>query len=310
MRKAKKCILSMLLAVSLSATVTDYAGADVAIEQENTKYERYLALGADLTAKEKETVLTELGISGEDLESYKTIEITNKEEHEYLGSYIDASLIGSRALSSVMVVKRDEGTGITVSTKNIGYCTTDMYCNALVTAGLTDAMVNVAGPFQISGTSALVGAMKAYATMTGEEIEEDTMDAATDELVTTAELGESIGDTRKAAQLVAAVKQQVFSEGLTTEQDIRDAVDASAKALGIGISEEDTEAIVDMMNKVKDVDIDVDAITEQAKGIYDKLKEAGIDFSEINTDGLIDKVGSFFSGIFEAIGDFFSGLFG
>ena len=68
-----------------------------------------------------------------------------------------------------------------------------MYCNALVTAGLSDAKVTVVGPFDISGTSALVGAMKAYSVMTGEEISEKTMDTATDELVTTAEVAKNVG---------------------------------------------------------------------------------------------------------------------
>ncbi len=136
------------------------------------------------------------------------------------------------------------------------------------------------------------------------------MDTATDELVTTAELGDSIGDKEKAAELIAALKQKVFSEGLTSSADIRDAVDASARALDINLSEEDVDQIGDMMEKVSKEDIDVDAITEQAKDIYDKLKDSGIDFSDVDTSGLMEKVGDFFAGIFQAIVDFFTGLFG
>ncbi len=302
--------LVMAGALVLSLAVPTVALADATIEDEDTSFDRYLAFGADLKKNERATVLSELGITEADIADYKTIQITNQEEHDYLGSYIDASVIGTRALSSVMVVKTEKDTGIHVETKNIGYCTPGMYCNALVTAGLTDANVTVVGPFNISGTSALVGAMKAYATMTGEEITEDIMDTATDELVTTAELGESMGDKERAAELIAAVKQKVFSEELTTGTDIRDAVEASARALDLNISDEDVENIVDMMEKVSKIDIDVDAITEQAKGIYDKLKDAGVDFSKVDTSGLFDKIGSFFAGIFEAIADFFTGLFG
>lgn len=293
----------------MSLSVSSVSSADAVVE-EDTSYERYIAFGADLTAKERATVLQEFGITEDDVADYKTIEITNQEEHDYLGDYIDASVIGTRALSSVMIVKTEKDSGIQVSTKNIGYCTSGMYCNALVTAGLTDASVTVVGPFNISGTSALVGAMKAYATMTGKDISESTMDTATDELVTTADLGESLGNKEQAAELIAAVKQKVFSEGMTSATDIRDAIESSAKALDLDISEEDVESIVDMMEKVSKEDIDVDAITEQAKGIYDKLKDKGIDFSEVDTSGLLDKVGDFFAGIFEAIADFFTGLFG
>ncbi len=272
----KRLVMAGALVLSLAAPTA--ALADATIEDEDTSFDRYLAFGADLKKNERATVLSELGITEADIADYKTIQITNQEEHDYLGSYIDASVIGTRALSSVMVVKTEKDTGIHVETKNIGYCTPGMYCNALVTAGLTDANVTVVGPFNISGTSALVGAMKAYATMTGEKITEDIMDTATDELVTTAELGESMGDKERAAELIAAVKQKVFSEELTTGTDIRDAVEASARALNLNISDEDVENIVDMMEKVSKIDIDVDAITEQAKGIYDKLKDAGVDF--------------------------------
>lgn len=300
------CVTMILCGVLLPA---GRACADVSIEGEDTSFDRYIAFGKDLKADEKRKVMDSMGISEADLGNYKTIEITNQEEHEYLGEYIASSVIGSRALSSVMVVKTEKGSGIQVSTDNISYCTTGMYCNALVTAGLEDARVKVVGPFSISGTSALVGAMKAYSVMTGEEISQSTMDAATDELVTTAELADSIGETEKVEQLVAAVKQKVFEEQLSTPADIRDAVTTSASALGLNLSEDDVNNITDMMQKVSKVDVDVNAIKEQASDIYNKLKDSGIDFDKVDTEGLADKVGSFFANIFRAIRDFFAGLF-
>lgn len=44
--------------------------------------------------------MKEFGITNADLSDYKVIEITNKEEHEYLGDYISSSVIGKRALPS------------------------------------------------------------------------------------------------------------------------------------------------------------------------------------------------------------------
>ncbi len=314
MRKLWKkvlCItLSMGLITGLSQFGAVYAAADAVIEDEDTQYDRYIAFGADLKPAEKNTVLSELGVTQKDLADYKTIEITNEDEHNYLGSYLDKSVIGTRALSSVMVVKTEKDSGIKVSTQNINYCTSGMYCNALVTAGLTDANVTVVGPFNISGTSALVGAMKAYSVMTGKEISEDTMDTATNELVTTAEVADSVGDSEKVEELVAAAKQKIFEEQLSSETDIRDAIQSSAKALGLNISDGDVEKLTDMMMKVSEVDVDVDAIKQQASEIYDKLKDAGIDFSNVDTKGLAEKVGDFFANIFDAVKDFFTGLFG
>lgn len=278
--------------------------------KEDTKYNKYISFGADLKQAEKKTVLNIFGIDEAGLSDYKTIEVTNKDEHDYLDGYLDSSVIGTRALSSVMVVKTEEGSGVFVSVNNINYCTSGMYCNALVTAGLSDAKVTVAAPFNISGTSALVGAMKAYSVMTGQDISETTMDTATDELVTTAEVAESVGDNDKVVQLVAAAKQKIFEEELSEESDIKDAVEASAEALAINIKKEDVEKLSAMLKKVSEVDIDVNVIKEQASEIYNKLKDAGIDFSKVDTKGLAEKVGDFFANIFNAIKDFFTGLFG
>ena len=52
-----------------------------------------------------------------------------------------------------------------------------MYKNALATAGVTDANIIVAGPFQLSGTAALVGIFKAYEEMTGDNLDEEVVDA-------------------------------------------------------------------------------------------------------------------------------------
>lgn len=314
MRKLTGRILcTALIAGILTGAAALSAKADAVpsdVGNEDTKYERYISFGADLKPAEKNSVLNIFGLTEKSLADYKTIEVTNKDEHDYLDAYLDSSVIGTRALSSVMIVKTEEESGITVSTNNINYCTSGMYCNALVTAGMSDAKVTVAAPFNISGTSALVGAMKAYSVMTGQDISETTMDTATDELVTTAEVAESIGDNEKVVQLVAAAKQKIFEEELSSESDIKDAVESSAEALKIDIKQEDIDKLTAMLKKVSEVDIDVDAIKEQASEIYNKLKDAGIDFSQVDTKGLAEKVGDFFANIFNAIKDFFSGLFG
>ena len=57
-----------------------------------------LALGADLSADQRATVLGLLGISESDLGDYDVISITNAEEHQYLDSYLSSSVIGTHAL--------------------------------------------------------------------------------------------------------------------------------------------------------------------------------------------------------------------
>ena len=261
----------------------------------------YLALGADLSAEEKNTVLNLLGVDAGQLDQYMVVTVTNVDEHKYLDSYLDASVIGSRALSSVVVEKKEKGTGIQVKTSNITYCTTGMYQNALATAGLEDAEIRVAGPFNISGTAALVGAMKAYGEMTGQSIEPENADAATEELVTTSELGETLGSQDQAEALIGAVKDAIVAEEVMEPEAIEAVIDDTAKEMNIELSEEDKEKIRSLMEKIGKLDLDVDSLKAQAKEIYQKLDEMDIDISSEQVQGFLASISSWFSKVWEVI---------
>lgn len=308
MKRLCKRLLAILMVFQLIFVGSTYASADTMTEDADEDYTPYLSLGADLTEDQKNVVLSLLGVSKDELSQYKTVEVTNQDEHNYLGDYMSASVIGKKALSSVLVVKKEEGTGIGVQTHNITYCTSGMYCNALITAGITDADVVVAGPFDITGTAALVGAMRAYAVMTGEDISEANMDAATNELVLTGELAQTLGDSGKTEELIAAVKKTVFEENLANETEIREAVKQCANTLNLDLKDEDVDKIVNLMDKINGLDLDVESIKEQAKEVYDKLADLDFNF-DFDQKGLADKVGSFFSNIFSSISNFFKGLF-
>ena len=266
----------------------------------------YVALGADLKESERAKVLELLGVTEAELKDYDVVTITNEDEHKYLDSYLDAGVIGTRALSSVMVVGKEAGNGINVNTNNISYCTSGMYRNALITAGVEDADITVAGPFSISGTAALVGAMKAYGTMTGEEIDSESADAATNELVLTGQLGESVG-REEAAQLVALVKNKVLEGDLSSAEEITEAVEEASEELKVSLTEDQKAELTKLMQKIGSLDLDIDNLKSQAQGIYDKLKDMDIDLSEAK--GVLAKIGDFFKELFKGIMDFFKGLF-
>ena len=237
------------------------------------------ALGADLSAEEKSKVLGIMDLSEDDLDGHE-VTVTNQEEHKYLDDYLSASVIGSRALSSVYVREASDGYGIQVTTHNITYCTTGMYQNALATAGLKNATVVVAGPFDLSGTAALIGAVKAYSELSGEPIQAEALEAATDELVTTGEIAEDIGSS-DAEALVGAVKDTIVAEGITDEDGINQAIDDAAKKLDITLSDEDKAKINDVMQKVGDLDLNADDLKEQAKQLYDKLGELNVSKEQV-----------------------------
>ena len=189
MRKKIKQYVSMLMVMLMAISAVVFCGAEKAYAGSFSG--GYISLGADLTSDEKAKVLALFGVDEKDLDNYKVVYVTNQEEHQYLDSYISSSQIGNQAWSSVLITEGKKGSGINVTTKNVIYCTTGMYANALATAGVEDVNVVVAGPFNVSGTAALVGALKAYSEMTGETVDEDVVDAAVDEMVTTGSLEET-----------------------------------------------------------------------------------------------------------------------
>ena len=276
----KKQLLAGILAGMLAVT------AAVPVMAAEQKY--CVALGADLKAEERETVLKLLNVT-EDEVAASSVTVTNEEEHKYLDDYLSQSVIGSRALSSVYVREAGEGYGIQVTTHNIGYCTTGMYQNALATAGMKDATVVVAGPFELSGTAALIGAVKAYSEISGEPLKAEAVEAATEELVTTGEVAEDIGSA-DAEALVGAVKDAIVAEGITDEEGINQAIDEAADELDISLSDEDRQKINDLMQKIGDLDLDVDQLKSQAKQLYDKLGDLNINVSKEEVQGFFAKL--------------------
>lgn len=305
MKARKNKIKMMAIAMSVCTII-----GSVNVYADNSKADLnkpYIALGADLNENERAEVLKLLDVTEEELTNYTVATVTNAMEHEYLDSYLSADVIGSRALSSVKVIGKEEGSGIKVTTKNISYCTTGMYQNALVTAGMEDAEVTVAGPFNISGTAALVGAMEAYENMTGEIIDPENVEAATNELVITSELGETIGDQEKAEQLIGAVKDIIVADEIVEPEEIEATVEETAEKLEISLSEEDKQQIVELMQKISDLDLDINSIKQQAQELYDKLAGLDLDISGDEVNGFFAKIG--LSDLWNSIKGFFAGLF-
>ena len=293
--------LKQVLALVLSLTVLTSLAIPVAADADTRPF---LSLGKEQSEQERQTVLELLGVDPDRLDEYNVLYVSNQDEHDYLSSYMSESLIGTRALSSVLIVPTEEGTGIQVTCQNINYCTPGMYRNALITAGITDANVKVAAPFNLPGTAALVGAMKSYEAMTGEPLSDQSKDAATNELIVTGDVGDSIGDMEKAEELVALVKQEVVEKDTSDEKEIGDVVDKAADALEVQLSDEDRQLIIDLMEKIAGLDLNIDSIKQQAQDLYDKLSDINID------TGFFASIGQFFSDLWNAIVEFFTNLFG
>ena len=223
-----------------------------------------LALGANLSDSQKAEVYAQMGITAEQAASYQTIYITNDMEHQYLDASLGASVVGTHSLSSVLLIPQESGAGLNVETHNINYCTISMYRNALLTAGVEDAKVIVAAPSPMSGTAALVGAVKAY-------------------------------------DLIAYLKQQIAENHLDDPDKLADLVRQAAEEMGITLTDEQVSQIVDLLLKLSKLDIDPDKLANQAKELYNKLESMGITVDKEKVGNFIT---NFVSSIWELIQSF------
>lgn len=288
----------------LSVRADAVGDADASVTEGST----CVSLGADLTDDQKAVVLGLLGLTEEDLAKDTVVTVTNEEEHKYLDSYLDASVIGDASYSSSRVTAKGDGYGIQVTTQNITYCTSEMYQNALATAGVQNAEVAVAAPFDVTGTAALVGMTEAYSKMTGETLKAENVNTAADELVTTGKIAEEIKDPLKASELIAAVKGAVADRNTSDSTDssgssgqdagtssasenlsddtLNQMIDEACQKLGITLTDEGKGEIRNLMRKFADLDLNTDELKSQASALYDKLASHGINIGLKKTDSM------------------------
>lgn len=275
-----------------------------------------VALGADLTEQQKDTVLGLMGITREQLADCEVITITNAQEHQYLDAYLGSSVIGSKSLSSVLLKKGAAGSGVYVTTKNINYCTTGMYRNALLTAGVQDTEVIVAAPAPISGTAALIGAVKAYEKMEGTTISDTSLSNALNELITTGELAEAAKNVSSGEieQLIAWLKEKVAKGELDSDEDIRKAVEEGEVKFGVSLTDEEVQRILNLMNQLESVGLNSEYLLSQAEKLYNKygtdlVAHADEAISEAVSNAVSDAADGVWQNIKKSVKDFWNSLF-
>lgn len=260
------------------------------------------AIGADLDEQQIETVYKAFGIDRGDVPE---ITVTNKDERHYLEGLVDENVIGTRAISCIYIEALEEGEGLNVSVKNISWCTTDMYMNAMVTAGISDANVKIVAPFEVSGTAALTGIYKAYEDITGAKLDEDAKLVGTKELTVTAELADEIGSTDSAS--IANELKLMLDE---TREMSNDALRANIKEIadkyGVDLNDEQIDKLIDLCRSMEDLDIDT--LKQKVEDVQQYLKDIADNGVEVKDflANVADTVQEFVNKII----DFFKQLFG
>lgn len=257
-----------------------------------------ITLGENLTEAQKQSILNEMNAG----ENATIITVSNAEEHKYLGNYISKSQIGSRAISSSKITLKEKGSGIQVKTNNINWVTEEMYANALITAGVKDAEVYVTAPFSVSGTAGLTGLIKAYEETTNQSIPEEQKQVANEEMVRTAELSDRIG-ADQASELMTRIKEEIAENPPESKEDLRSLIQRIAQELGITLTEEELNQLVELFNKMKDLNIDWDQVKTQLTDLKDNLNEV---LNKEETQNFFEKIIDWFIQLIDKIKAFFS----
>lgn len=286
-----KVIMSKLLVMFIVMTVAMY----MPLSQVHADAYKNVTLGADLTDSQKQEMLKYFGVTKEEA---NVLEVNRDEEAKYLKGVATDKQIGTRSISCSYVEPTNEG-GLKISTHNIYWVNESMIRNALITAGIKNANVKAAAPFNVSGTAALTGILKGFENSTGgKKIDENKKEAANAELVTTGNLGEKIGQD-KAAGLVNEVKKEVVKEKPKNEEQVEKIVKDVTGKYNYNLSDADIKNLTSLMNKINGLNLNFNDLKSQLNGVTDQLK----------TTLQSDEAKSFFGKIWAAIRSFFDNIF-
>lgn len=213
---------------------------------------RVVTLGADLTQDQQNTMLKYFGVSADTVD---IIYINNNDEREHLGSYVPLEQIGTKTFSCALVAPTTKG-GIQVKTANLSWVTCNMIASTLSTSGVTNCQVVAASPFEVSGTGALTGVIMAYETASDVTLDEEKKDLANEELVTTGNLADAVGQS-KATAVINETKLQVIENNVTDIGEINNIVNNVSNNYDVTMSQDQSDEIAALMQKIAQQDYDI-----------------------------------------------------
>lgn len=257
--------------------------------------------GANLSAEEKEVVKTALRMDQEP--EFDEITISGED----LVKYIKNSNSSSRMYSSAKITRQDEGKGLIISIvtpSNITQVTAEMYASAMLTAGIQDAVVEIAAPKPVTGHSALVGIYKAYEVKTGETLDIERTDVANDELSVATSLSESAGvSDEKVAELLTQIKKVIAENKPETREEVEKIVEDQLSKFQINLSDQDRQLLVDLMDRISNLNIDFSKLSTQLGDLSAKFEET---FGDILQDeGFWTSVKNFFNNLIDTVSSWF-----
>ena len=260
-------------------------------------------IGANLEPQQIGDVYNMFGVRRGDVIE---LTMTNAEERKYLEGYVDESLIGTRSISCVYVELLPAGSGMSVTTSNITWCTGEMYISALATAGITDARIIVAAPFEVSGTAALSGVYKAYEDMTGMKLDDLAKAVSTQELTITGDLAKEIG-SMDSMSIVNELKLMLNETQKMSDQEIRQAIIEIAARYNVSLTDTQIDQLISLCRSLEGLDPEqLKQRVEEVQGTLQKVSEAKtkvVGFAQ-TVKKVVDSVTGFFNRISDLLDRF------
>jgi uncharacterized protein YpuA (DUF1002 family) len=288
--KLKK-VLAAIMAVIVSVGL--FAPAAFALESGDQR----VTIGANLDEAQRTQIYKDFGIEPG---TVTEIIVTNENEREYLEGLVPDGKIGNVALSCVYITTLEEESGLDISTNNINWCTSDMYKNALTTAGISDAKVMISAPFPVSGTAALTGIYKAYEDITGETLSDLAKSVGAEELITTGELAQYIG-SEDATEIINQLKGILDQTQNMTDDEVRNEIRRIAKDYNVSITDAQVDQLLKLCRSLEKLDVN-------------ELKDKLLSLTQTvqNASKVQESISNFTTGVknfFASVSTFFSNLF-
>ncbi|RUL53643.1 DUF1002 domain-containing protein [Lysinibacillus antri] len=288
-------MISIIIPTSASATTNNVNAINEKLGVPIVVY------GANLSEEERATVKEALQVSKE----AEIDEITVSGDD--LIKYIKDSNASSRMYSSAKITRQEAGKGLVISIvtpENITEVTSEVYANAMLTAGIEDAKVEIAAPKPVTGHSALVGIYKAYEVKTGETLDIERTDVANDELSIATQIAQNANiSDEQIAELLTSIKQKISEMDPATKEEVAKIVEDQLTALNIQLSDQDRQLLIDLMDRISNLDIDFNKLSEQ---LTDLTKEFEERFGDVLQDeGFWTGVKNFFNNLIDTISSWF-----
>ncbi|MEG1632657.1 MAG: DUF1002 domain-containing protein [Oscillospiraceae bacterium] len=259
--------------------------------------EKRAVIGADISDADVTDVYKAFGV---ERKSVTELKVTNADERKYLQGSVDEALLGTHSISCVYIETLEAGKGLDVTTSNINWCKPEMYVGALATAGVTDAKVIVAAPFEVSGTAALTGVYMAYEDITGEKLDETAKLISTQELSVTAELADEIG-SYDSVEIVNELKLILDETKILTDAELKAKILEIGKEYNVTLKDAQLDKLVGLCRQLEK--LNSDALKEKVESVKQTIEN----MAEAKT-----KVTGFFASVKEvvsSIGEFFQRIF-